>query len=337
MLGALIDAGIRTSWFKNMTLSTELIERMFATVCFTLGALPDKKEPLGYADFEYIKNSPYFRDNDVLYCLDYDFALGKLESGALWNVLRKLPDNEQDPYLSFWGHVFEDHVSWILETYASKKFNAVYASPRYQDDSQKEICDTVVICGTTAIIIEAKLGTCPTKTRYSGNFKKMRSYLEEKLVVGGGKKAAAVKQHLNAIAKLASSDPSVIPHWLRKIRKFIPVVITRDEIGSCWAINGYLNERFEEQLNRKDFKAFTITPLICMSVSTLERCVRNLKVMSFEKILEDRIRGNRDLLRPFEMASNYVSRGTATGLDKHMENLHEITKEMVKDFGMTEG
>jgi hypothetical protein len=59
--------------------------------------------------------------------------------------------------------------------------------------------------------------------------------------------------------------------------------------------------------------------------------------MSFEKILEDRIRGNRDLLRPFEMASNYVSRGTATGLDKHMEILHEITKEMVKDFGMTEG
>jgi hypothetical protein len=332
---ALIDAGIRKSWFKNTTLSAALIERIFATVCFTLGSLPDKKKPFGYADFEYLKDAPYFRHDEVLYCLDYDFALGKLESGALWRVLRSLPEEDQDPYLSFWGYVFEDHVAWILTTYASKRYNAVYPSPRYLDDSQKEICDTIVICGNTAILIEAKLGTCATKTRYSGDYKKMRGYLEEKLVVGG-KKAAAVKQLLNTITKLTTSSPSALPHWLRNIRKFIPLVITRDEIGSCWAINGYLNERFEEQMNRKFCRGYTITPLVSMSISTLERCVRNIKEMPFAKMLEDRIKGNRDLMRPFEAASNYVSRGTATGLDEHIKVLHQVTEEIVREFGMAE-
>src|ERR1035437_7801080 len=77
---------------------------------------------------------------------------------------------------------------------------------------------------------------------------------EEKLVVGG-KKAAAVKQLLSPITKLTTSPPSVLPPLLRNIRKFIPLVIKRDEIGSCWAVNGYLNERFEEQLNRKSCRS----------------------------------------------------------------------------------
>jgi len=44
-----------------------------------------------------------------------------------------------------------------------------------------------------------------------------------------------------------------------------------------------------------------IAPLVSISVSTLERCVRNLKEMPFEKIIEDRIKGTRlhELRRAF--------------------------------------
>ena len=71
-------------------------------------------------------------------------------------------------------------------------------------------------------------------------------------MVVGRTKPAAVNQLLKAIAKITTS-PSVLPPWLRNIRKFIPLIITRDEIGSCWAINGYLNERFEDDLQRKAY------------------------------------------------------------------------------------
>lgn len=332
---ALIDAGIRVSWFKKTNLPTDLIERIFKTVCFTLDMLPPKTQPAGYADFDFLKDNPYFRYEEILYCLDYDFALGKLESGALWRVLRSLPPAAQDSYLSFWGYVFEDHVAWILETYASTKCNTIYPSPRYEDDPQKEICDAIAVCGSTAVLVEAKLGTCPTKTRYSGDYKKMRKYLEDRLVVGTNK-PAAVAQLNKAIEKLTTSPPSSLPPWLRSIRKYIPVVITRDEIGSCWGINSYLDARFEEMVNRKAAKAYTITPLVSMSVSTLERSVSKLKEMAFSVILEDRIRSDRDLARPFEAASKYVHRGTARGMSEHLKILHELTEGMIKDFGMAD-
>jgi hypothetical protein len=334
---ALIDAGIRVSWFNRTSVPTDLIEKIFKTVCFTLDMLPPKNMPAGYGDFDFLKDNPYFRYDDVLYCLDYDFALGKLESGAVWRVLRSLPVADQNPYLSFWGYVFEDHVAWILETYASKKYNTIYPSPRYENDPQEEICDVIVVCGRTAILIEAKLGTCPTKTRHSGDYTKMRKYLEERLVVGTNNPAAIAQLH-KAIEKITTAVPYSLPPWLRGIRKFIPVVMTRDEIGSCWSINSYLDARFEEmvKVNRKAAKAYTITPLVSMSVSTLERCVRKLKDMSFSVILEDRIKSDRDLGRPFEAASKYVHRGTARNMSEHLKILHELNEEIINDFGMVD-
>jgi hypothetical protein len=57
----------------------------------------------------------------------------------------------------------------------------------------------------------------------------------------------------------------------------IPLVLARDEIGSCWAINSYLDARFEDEIKavRKSAKGYTIAPLVSMNVSTLERCVRS--------------------------------------------------------------
>jgi len=54
-----------------------------------------------------------------LYCIDYEYAVLKLESGALWRVLRKQPEKKKKCYLGFSGNVFEDDVAWLFETYAN--------------------------------------------------------------------------------------------------------------------------------------------------------------------------------------------------------------------------
>ena len=41
------------------------------------------------------------------------------------------------------------------------------------------------------------------------------------------------------------------------VRKFIPLIIAKDEIGSSWGVNAYLNERFNDQIDRKKHKAYT--------------------------------------------------------------------------------
>src|SRR5208337_3873387 len=136
----------------------------------------------------------YFSHNGALYCLDYEFAMGKLESAAIWRIVRTLKGKKGDEYLGFWGYVFEDYVAWLFQIYANPKFDTVILSPRYADDPSKEICDTVVINGSTAILIESKLATCRSSIRYSGKFELMKEFLEERLV-----KDVGVNQLRNAI------------------------------------------------------------------------------------------------------------------------------------------
>jgi hypothetical protein len=330
-----VNAGLAASWFSRTTVPPSVLEPIFALVSFTLENPPPAIVPIGYADFEILKRQPYFRYAEILYCLDYDYSLGKLESNALWGVLRKLPRAQQEPYLSYWGHVFEDYVAWVFENYAANKKNTFYKSPRYEDDPLNEICDAIVVCGQTAVLIEAKLATCKVSVRYSGDYALMRQYLEEKLVVGDTRRVG-VAQLLHTIETIATADPSRLPPWLRNVRKFIPLIITRDEIGSCWGINGYLDARFDEQLNRKAFKGYSITPLVSMSVATLERAVHALERVSLSTILEDRIQSDRNLRRPFEAASNYVPRGMPRGMGAHFELFHTVMQEVIADFGMTE-
>jgi len=54
-------------------------------------------------DVEY--DHSYFLQNGEIFCLDYEFAMGKLESGVLWRVMKGLEQGQKEPYLSFWGRV----------------------------------------------------------------------------------------------------------------------------------------------------------------------------------------------------------------------------------------
>jgi hypothetical protein len=130
--------------------------------------------------------------------------------------------------------------------------------------------------------------------------------------------------------------PASLPLSLRGIRKFVPLIITKDEIGSSWVTNTYLNARFAQQINRKKCKRYVVTPLVSMSVSTLERSLAALSDHAFSDILEDRIREDRNLGRPFEAASSYVPAGPARKAFKHLEIMENLTAEIVADFGMAD-
>ena len=331
-----IDPSLSLSWFANTKVDPALILKVFESVGFSLETPNAAGKRLGYADFEPLKRTPYFLFGNAIYCVDYDFALGKLESNSLWTVLASMPKERGNAYLGFWGYVFEDYVAWMSRNVCPSKKNVVYKSPRYEDGSSEEICDVVVICGATAVLIEAKLATCKVGVRYSGDHVKMKAFLEDALVTGT-ERAAAVKQLVRTINKLATGDQNAIPKWLRNIRKFIPLVVTRDELGSCWGVNGYLNARFEQMIERKSSKGYCITPLVSMSISTLERAGDALQKMELSKVLEDRIHNDENLRRPFEAASKYVHRGTPRNLKKHLEIFGDLSKQTIADFGIVEG
>jgi len=90
-LDTALNSGVSLASFQNATVSPDLIHQMFDAVSFSLDNVGAPKEPFGYSDFEFLKDHPYLRHNEELFCLDYEFAVGKLESGALWRILKGLP------------------------------------------------------------------------------------------------------------------------------------------------------------------------------------------------------------------------------------------------------
>ncbi|MGA2898179.1 MAG: hypothetical protein ABSE27_11375 [Acidobacteriaceae bacterium] len=314
-------------WFKSTDLTDEQLEKLFRSVSCSLDDLPDRKTPHGYADFDYLRDHPYFRYNEQLYCLDYEYAVSKVESGVIWRVRDNLPKNKREAYFSFWGYVFEEYVAWLFEAYADKRTNEFYRSPRYEDKQNEEICDAIVICGKVAVLVEDKQAICSSEVRYSGSHEKVRKFLEDRLVSPKG-----VKQLATAIENITSVPKERLPRYLRGIKKYVPLIITKDDAGSGWMVNRYLNARFNEEFKRRKHKRFKITPLVSMSVGTLERAISALSRMALSDILEDRIRSDSSLSIPFEAASSLVPRGTPRNMDKHLEIMHRITREMQAEF-----
>ena len=155
--GAPIDGALRTSWFQKTTVPQPQVGQMFDAVSsFSLSDLPDTRLPIGYGDFESLRDRPYFKHDGGMYCLDYEYAVGKLESGALWRVLRGLKRNERVTYLGYWGNVFERYVAWLFDRYAIKRLNVFYPSPMYEHEKDRPICDAIVVCGLTAVLCGSK-------------------------------------------------------------------------------------------------------------------------------------------------------------------------------------
>lgn len=325
-----IDATLRKGWFKKTNVPEAIIEQMFETVSFSLDKMPKPKDTLGYGDFEFLKDRPYFLFNEDMYMLDYEFALGKLESAVVWRVLRSLPANKKEPWLSYWGLVFEEYVTWMLETYTAPALHKLYPNPTYVN-STDQICDQIVTCGNTAVLIETKLATCAAADRYSGDYKRIRDYLEDKLVTSKG-----VGQLLSAVKRLGTKSAEV-PDYFKRIEKIIPVIITRDDYGGCWGVNAYLNKRFKDQLSNKSHRGIKVTPLVCTNISCLERMTWVLQEKALADVMEERIKTDPTLQQPFDAAVKYVHHGAAPKLHAHVEAYKELTERLILDFGMKEG
>ena len=333
------DGGLPLTWFKKTVLTTEQVEAMFKTVCCRLEDLPDTKKAIGYADFEFLKNHPYFLTNDQIYAIDYEYASAKLESGILWRVAMSMNEKRRLTYFGYWGEVFERYVHWLFGTYIDKKHNAYYPSPVYiGGKDNKPICDGIMMCGSTAVLMEIKLGTVAVKTKYSGEHALFTKFIEDKLVEGTDR-PIGVSQLYRAIEQITTGPAEAFPLWLRCVKKIIPLIITKDDIGSSWMINAYLNARFQQKLvtiNKKARKKCKITPLVCMNVATLERCVHILNKAPFSDVLENRIHEDRILGRPFDMASTMVDRGTPHEVYEHIKIMEKLSAEVKKDFNLVE-
>jgi hypothetical protein len=161
----------------------------------------------------------------------------------------------------------------------------------------------------------------------------MRQFIEERLVCGTDRRVG-VAQLVHALNNITTLPASALPPWMANVKKFIPVIVTKDDIGSSWVVNAYLNKRFKQE--KKKYKHYTVTPLVSLSVSTLERLITTLEELPLGDVLEGRMREDKQLTRPFEAASKYARSGIPGRLTAHMKILEELLEKVTGDFGLSD-
>jgi len=253
-------------------------------------------------DMTILRAKPLFRDGDFLFPLDYSFLAEKFESSPFWCVHKELGDKERKNFHAFWGIVFEMYVGWLLGNSVNPHVNEFHASPRYDRKGGTQVCDALVLCGETAMLIECKGSTFTARSKYTNDPDGLRKEIEKKLV-GTDDEPKGIRQLKNALSVFRKNAPEKVKDVdLRRITKIMPVIVTRDDIGSYLDMNKYLNIRFREVLGKekKQIKA-TVTPVFLMSAGNLENIAPYLSDVPLSDVLEQRYRADPELRSTFGM------------------------------------
>ena len=194
------------------------------------------------------------------------------------------------------------YVGWLLGNSVNPYVNEFHASPRYDRKGGTQVCDALVLCGETAMLIECKGSTFTARSKYTNDPDELRKEIEKKLV-GTDDEPKGIRQLKNALSVFRKNAPEKVKDVdLRRITKIMPVIVTRDDIGSYLGMNKYLNIRFREVLGKekKQIKA-TVTPVFLMSAGNLENIAPYLSDVPLSDVLEQRYRADPELRSTFGM------------------------------------
>lgn len=302
------DYGVHVNYFEQTQLSESQREAFFRLLART----PDefrtrvKSRIPSLSDFTVFKESPFLRNPDRLVPMDMTACMEKFEASVFWTIFQSLPEEQKEPFTSFWATVFEDYIDWLLTNSVNQSLNCFYPSPRYADGRREEVCDGIIVSGTTAVFIECKGGFIRGDAKYGGDPAKLRAEIEKKYVTPKG-----VFQIAKAIVTANNrANPRPIEGVdLSRVTTIMPVLITRDDIGDGFFVNTYLNARFQDakrELNiSKAIGPVYCSQLICMSVDVVEKLTPYLIDTRFSGILADRMMLDPDLRAPFFMKPPY--------------------------------
>jgi len=98
-------------------------------------------------------------------------------------------------------------------------------------------CDQIIVCGDTAVLIEAKLATCPAADRYSGDYQRLR------LISTINLSGQGCDQLLNAVKRVGTQGADS-PDYLKGIKKIFQLS-SRATISVDVGREAYLNKRFK--------------------------------------------------------------------------------------------
>ena len=301
------SSSVGANWFRDTLISSEQAELFFADVGATAEAIGDTlraTSPALVSDFRILAEKPLLRVGDNLYPFDFDLLVAKADSGIFWKILNYLSSNkEKESFIAFWGRVFELYVNWFLDRSCPKPaVNRFIPGPAFDDDLTDQVCDSIILSGTTACFLEYKGGVFRADSKYTGEPSKLKKEIEDKLI-GTESRRKGLWQLARAIEAVSEPGRRIRDVDLSRVTKIIPVLVVRDDIALTLCFNEYLNFRFQNIIRRRN-NSRLITPLFVLAIDDLEKIAAYLPQVRFHRILEDRWRNERTLSAPFFAVDN---------------------------------
>jgi hypothetical protein len=326
-------------WFASTKVTPESIQAFFSLVAATPEAYQHSLQTSrGPNDFTAFRDKPLLRDGAKLDLMDLWMLAEKFEAGPFWLVHSQLSKKEKSLFHSFWGKLFERYIADVFIAAANPEVNVVQSSPLFSGTNE-ELSDTIVVCGRSAVLVEAKSAMFTARAKYEGDYKLLMDELESKLVESGDREQAVKQLARNIERAFGPNAQSIDTVDLKYVTTVFPVIITRDDLGSIAGVNSYLGERFESILNRKQLRV-SVAPLICLSSEHAEALSAYLSDTRITDILEAHIRANRAksaryLTMPFFATANSVlkKRG-GRPIPNQIDNFDQLIQECVAELGL---
>jgi hypothetical protein len=256
-------------------------------------------------EFTILRNKPLFDDGGLYRPLDLSMLADKMESGVFWSVNGQVDAKKRDQFHTFWGVVFERYASWLISSSVDGEVNKFIPSPRYLT-SGLEVCDGIVLSRTSAILIEYKGSTLTAMGKYGDDPSGLDAELKKKFVGTQGARKG-VRQLADAINKLfgPNARDQISGIDLTKTENVIPLLLTRDDIGSAFNFSAYLNFQFQELIRGTDFTRI-VTPLSAVSVDDVEILAPYLVDLALDEVLMARVIADKELVFPLWLGDNAV-------------------------------
>jgi hypothetical protein len=260
-------------------------------------------------DFTLFRDKPLFGDGNLFFPFDFTFLAEKFDAGPFWRVNFHLAASRRENFHAFWGAVFESYLNWVFAKCVAGSPNQFHAGPVYSNNPAEQVCDGLIVCGDTAVLMEYKGSTFTVRAKYSADAKVLQKELEQKLV-GEPKRRKGVRQLADAVARLGRRvNPDHIQGVdFSGVRKVLPLLVMRDDFGSTFGMNTYLDFRFRQLKLEPDLQ-FEIPCVFALSCDDIEKISPYLKDTLLPDILMARFRQEPSLFSPFSIVRNEVLEG----------------------------
>ncbi|SDF92251.1 hypothetical protein [Terriglobus roseus] len=218
------------------------------------GRTARKNDSTMFRDFPFVESVANFgliNQTQVFLPIDLEFMMDKLLGGPFWTLKATVPQFES----LYWGKIFEAYTQDILTRASSGTNQSVYCNPVYADNPLEEICDVLILCGETVVLLETKTCMLDASSKYEGKPELLLAKLE-KLLVGSPEKPKAVRQLAKAVRNLFQEGNQRLAKDidLSQVKSCFCSTVTLDYIGGAAGVATLLSSFMDEILDSEKLR-----------------------------------------------------------------------------------